>query len=111
MNERIKNDHMAGDESPIQAVLASQPDASDAANATVARDSTSRLQSRATVLLTLFIATGALGIPLLWVNKKFTQGERVFWSIMVLIYSTAVLALGGAIVIWMWNKTMSAIGP
>lgn len=91
--------------------MVSPPEAEETRGNLGDSDSSSRLQSRATVLLMLFVATGALGIPLLWVNKRFSQAERVFWTISVVLYSAAVLALGGVIVIWMWNKTMSAIAP
>ncbi len=111
MNDRNQDD------SPISAVIAAPPEmhgVGEDASGRVgmgARDPSTRLQSRTTVLLMLFVATGVVGIPLLWVNKKFTNAERIFWSVTVLIYSAAVLALGGAIVLWMWNKTMAAIAP
>jgi hypothetical protein len=46
---------------------------------------TDMIQNRAAVLAILFLATGALGIPLLWINRKFSSIERVFWAVVVTV--------------------------
>lgn len=100
------------DESPIQAVIAAPPELSPNDPSTGARREDplqSKLQSRAVVLFTIFVAAGAFGIPLLWVNKKFTQGERIFWSIAAVLYSFGVLLLGAVILMWIWKKTIGSL--
>lgn len=60
------------------------------------------------VLVILFGVTGALGIPLLWVNKRFSLAERIFWSIVVLIYTTALVGVTAAIVVWAFQVIMGS---
>ena len=100
------------DESPIQAVIAAPPELSPNDNSTGARRDDAfqaKLQSRTVVLFTIFVATGAFGIPLLWVNKKFSPGERIFWSIAAVLYSIGVLMLGAVILLWIWEKTIGSL--
>jgi len=52
------------------------------------------------VLAILFGVTGALGIPLLWMNKRFSTLERVFWSIVLTIYTS--LLIGGTLWVLWW---------
>lgn len=51
------------------------------------------LQSKLVVLATLFVAAGLFGIPLLWINKRFSTAERIFWSVVVTLYTLAMLAV------------------
>ena len=53
------------------------------------------LQNRLTVLAILFFVTGALGLPLLWVNRRFSIREQMIWSLVVTLY-TALLKIGRA---------------
>jgi hypothetical protein len=62
------------------------------------------IQNRAAVLAVLFLATGALGIPLLWTNQKFSRNERVFWAIVVTIYTAALIAGLCAILMWSYRR-------
>ena len=59
------------------------------------------LQNRLTVLAILFFVTGALGLPLLWVNRRFSIREQMIWSLVVTLY-TALLIWGVAKVCW-WS--------
>ncbi len=59
------------------------------------------IQNRRIVLATLFLATGALGIPLLWMNEKFSDRERIFWAIVVTLYT--ILLVLGAVWICLWS--------
>ena len=59
------------------------------------------LQNRLTVLAILFFVTGALGLPLLWVNRRFSIREKMIWSLVVTLY-TALLIWGVAKVCW-WS--------
>ncbi len=62
--------------------------------------------SRWMVLAILFGVTGALGIPLLWVSKRFSLVERIFWSIVVTIYTLALVGVTAAIVMWSYQMIM-----
>lgn len=59
------------------------------------------LQNRLTVLVILFFVTGALGLPLLWVNRRFSIREQMIWSLVVTLY-TALLIWGVAKICW-WS--------
>lgn len=61
-------------------------------------------QSRGMVLAILFGVTGAIGIPLLWMNKRFSTAERIFWSLVVLSYTS--LLIGGTLWIVWWAYRM-----
>ncbi len=85
-------------ESPIDAQLASPPfcassDQSPTPPPQQPKNSAKLLQSRFAVLGILFGVTGCLGIPLLWMNKQFSQSERVMWAVIVSLY-TALLCYG-----------------
>ena len=95
-------------ESPIDAQLAAPPpELPESARPPVYEPAANRgelLQSRSVVLAVLFLVTGALGIPLLWVNQKFSNAERVFWTVVVLIYTVLLIAGVGWIVWWAWTR-------
>ena len=50
-------------------------------------------------LAVLFFVTGAFGIPLLWRNPNFFAWQRILWSIVVLIYTIALFAGVGMLVL------------
>jgi hypothetical protein len=50
-------------------------------------------------LAVLFFVTGAFGIPLLWRHPNFSSWQRVFWSVAVLIYTVALFAGVGMLVL------------
>ena len=62
------------------------------------------VQSRAAVLAILFLVTGALGIPLLWMNQSFSTLERVFWAVVVTIYTIGLIAIAWMIVMWSYRQ-------
>lgn len=101
------------EDSPIDAQLAAPP-ASYEWEPMPAQDTTSAtpfadmMQNRAAVLAVLFLATGALGIPLLWMNERFSKGERVFWSIVVTIYTVILVAIVCWICIWSFRRISGA---
>jgi hypothetical protein len=67
------------------------------------------VQSRQAVLAILFLMTGFLGIPLLWLNKKFSNAERIFWSIVVTLYTLVLIWLAYRIVMWSYHEIMRAL--
>ena len=101
------------DESPLEAQLAAPPAVSPR-SATAAGQAKSGIatvaESKGMVLVVLFGVTGALGIPLLWVNKKFSLAERIFWSLVVIIYTTALVGVTAAIVMWAYRVIAGAYG-
>ena len=68
--------------------------------------SSSTMQGRGATLGILFLVTGALGIPLLWMSPHFTQRERLFWSVIVLIYTITLLAVAGGVMWWLYKRML-----
>lgn len=62
------------------------------------------IQSKLAVLACLFLVTGFLGLPLLWMNRRFSAAERLLWAIIVTIYTLVLIGLVGAIVIWCYQQ-------
>ncbi|MBD54902.1 MAG: hypothetical protein CMM05_07465 [Rhodopirellula sp.] len=62
------------------------------------------IQSKLAVLACLFLVTGFLGLPLLWMNRKFSTAERFLWAIIVIIYTLALIGLVAAIVLWCYKQ-------
>ncbi|MCC9642325.1 hypothetical protein LOC71_08565 [Rhodopirellula sp. JC740] len=44
----------------------------------------------AATLAVLFFVTGAFGIPLLWRRPSFSLWQRIFWSLVVTLYTIAL---------------------
>ncbi|MAI31574.1 MAG: hypothetical protein CBE00_03235 [Planctomycetaceae bacterium TMED240] len=64
------------------------------------------IQSKLAVLACLFLVTGFLGLPLLWMNRRFSAAERFLWAFAVTIYTLVLIGLVGAIVIWCYKQLM-----
>ncbi|MDB4634195.1 hypothetical protein OAG76_02195 [Rubripirellula sp.] len=62
------------------------------------------IQSKLAVLACLFLVTGFLGLPLLWMNRKFSTAERLLWAIVVIIYTLVLIGLVVAIVLWCYKQ-------
>lgn len=68
------------------------------------RDAHDRLlNSRGAVLSFLFLVAGVVGLPLLWVNPNFSRRERVFWTVIMLLYSFILLVLFGGMLWWIFR--------
>ena len=95
-------------DSPIQAQLAAPSVVMDADTSPdggkADADSQNVMHSRMTVFAMLFLVTGALGIPLLWMSPKFSNTERVVWAIVVTVYTAMLIFVAGAIVMWSWRQ-------
>jgi len=61
------------------------------------------LQSKSAVLGTLFLVTGALGLPLLWYSPVFTRFEKLLWSLIAIAYTSALIGVTGAILYWCYQ--------
>lgn len=59
--------------------------------------------SRAAVLGILFFVTGVLGLPLLWVSSRFTRTQKIVLSVVVTIYTAALIAGTYAVLAWSWS--------
>ncbi len=106
-------DYDPRDESPIDAQLAAPPPFSDPQTTSGPDPATPTLfadmiQNRGAVLAVLFLATGVLGIPLLWMNERFGKGERIFWSVVVTIYTVVLVAAVGWICLWSYRRITGA---
>lgn len=62
------------------------------------------LESRAAVLGILFFVTGALGLPLLWLSSRFSWPARIFWAVVVTVYTVALIALVVMVLHWSYNQ-------
>ena len=97
-------------ESPIDSQMAAPPPVYSApATPQIQPSSTTSefVQNRFAVLGVLFLVTGFLGLPLLWMNKKFSNTERIVWSIIVIIYTCALIAFVGWIIWWAWSRVFA----
>ena len=95
--------------SPIDSQLASPPTSHESIPSVdrgelSAGSASEMVQSRAAVLAILFLVTGALGIPLLWMNQSFSNLERIVWSIIVTIYTVALIVIAWMIVMWSYHQ-------
>ena len=66
------------------------------------------VQSKTAVLVILFAVTGVLGVPLLWMNKQFTNTERIFWAILVTLYTLFLVYVAYAVCAWSYGVIMGA---
>jgi hypothetical protein len=92
-------------ESPIEAQLAApSPHIPDSARPVSKPKSTSEIiQNRWAVIGILFGVTGCLGIPLLWMNKQFTNTERIMWTVIVTLYTALLLYITYRICAWSYG--------
>jgi len=65
------------------------------------------IQNKLAVLACLFLVTGFLGLPLLWMNRRFSTAERFVWSLVVTIYTLALIGLVGLIVLRVYRMLVS----
>jgi hypothetical protein len=66
------------------------------------------LTSRKTILLLLFCATGFLGLPLLWMSRAFTTTEKIVWSILNTLYTSALIAIAIGVCYWCYRQFQNA---
>ena len=62
------------------------------------------IQNKLAVLACLFFVTGFLGLPLLWMNRRFSTAERFLWSIVVTLYTLALIATVVVIFVWVYRQ-------
>lgn len=76
----------------------------DASTGSRTSDAAQLIHHRGAVLATLFLVTGALGLPLLWMNRRFSTAERIFWAIAVSLYTGTLIFIAGAVVMWSYRQ-------
>ena len=76
------------------------------ANSAPATEHSGILHSRKAVLSFVFLVAGILGLPLIWIHPSFTRGQRIFWTVIVLIYTCTLLALAGSLMWWIYRQVI-----
>ncbi len=62
------------------------------------------IQNKLAVLSALFLVTGFLGLPLLWMNRQFSSSERLVWSVIVIIYTLILIGITALIIWWCYKQ-------
>ncbi len=68
-----------------------------------------RKTARFLILAMLFLVTGFLGLPVLWLSKSFSLTEKLVWSVLNTIYTCALIAVTVAICVWALRPFFTAI--
>jgi hypothetical protein len=66
------------------------------------------LASRRMLLVLLFCVTGFLGLPLLWMSRAFTPGEKILWSVLNTLYTLALIAIVVGVCYWCYLQMLDA---
>ena len=64
--------------------------------------------SKVVILALQFGVMGCLGLPLVWWSSAFTRREKWFWSIIVTLYTLALVAGALWCVWWAWGNLREA---
>ena len=67
------------------------------------------VSNRKVILAMLFLVTGALGLPLLWLSPAFNATEKVIWSLVNIVYTLMLIGLCVAICYWAYSQVMFSI--
>lgn len=67
------------------------------------------LDNRPAVLALLFLVMGFLGIPLLWMSASFSRTEKSIWSIVVTLYTLALIGATAAICWWAYVQVSQLV--
>ena len=62
------------------------------------------LDSRLLIFAMLFGVTGFLGLPVLWFSPRFSRREKYFWSVVNILYTSALIVLCAAICWWSYHR-------
>jgi hypothetical protein len=81
------------------------PEANAGQNKSMGGFSVERLiQSKLAVLAVLFGVTGFLGLPLLWMNKRFSDFERWLWALLNIVYTSTLIYGAFRICLWSYRQ-------
>ena len=67
------------------------------------------LNSRILIFVMLFGVTGFLGLPILWMSPSFSRLEKYFWSVVNIIYTTALIVLCVVICWWAYARIVENV--
>lgn len=62
------------------------------------------------VLLSCFFVFAIFGIPLIFMCRKFSPVMKVFWSVVVVLYTLFLFACVGAVLYWTYLQVSAALG-
>jgi len=69
----------------------------------------SQLDNPYLILGTLFFVTAALGLPVLWISRKFSPLMKVVWTVVVLLYTALILYLFFLVMHWSLTQIYEAM--
>ena len=64
------------------------------------------LYRRGTIMFLIFVAAGALTIPIIWQSPVFSRAEKTFWSIVAAAYTALAVVLFIVIIVMMYRLTI-----
>lgn len=67
------------------------------------------LRAKWLVLGILFLVTGFLGLPLLWLSPSFSRMEKWIWSVVNVVYTSSLIYLTYRIVLWAWHSIQQSL--
>lgn len=67
------------------------------------------IENRWMMLLMLFGVTAALGLPFLWKSRTFSRNEKVFWSIVVSLYTVLIFWIFFKIMYWCYTSIANSL--
>lgn len=70
---------------------------------------TSLADNRWAVLALVFLAAGALGIPLIWLSRAFSRPVKILLTILVTVYTALMLWLVWLVLVACYHHVVDAI--
>lgn len=68
------------------------------------------VNSKVTVLVLCFAVLGFFGVPLICVSKGFTRSQKIFWSVVVIVYTLILVAITAASIWFAWRQWQEILG-
>ncbi len=62
------------------------------------------LDSRLAICALLFLVTGALGLPVLWMSRAFRPATKIWLSLIVIAYTALLLAIAYYCFVMGWRE-------
>jgi hypothetical protein len=63
------------------------------------------------VLALLFLVMGFLGLPILWASRGFSRRAKVWLSLVVIVYTLALIGCTGAVLWWSYQSISKSFAP
>lgn len=61
------------------------------------------------VLALLFLVTGFLGLPVLWISRGFGLTSKIVLSIVVTIYTLLLIGCTISVIWWSWARALESL--